>query len=59
MTKGNWERRAELASLRRAAQKEVKADKKAGIKKVSPEAAASKILAASDRCVSFTCIADR
>jgi len=50
MVKGNWERRAELAALRRTAQKEVKADKKAGIKKVSPEAASNKLLA-GDRFV--------
>ena len=43
MVKGNWERRAELASLRRAEEKERKALKKTGGKAVNPESILQKL----------------
>ena len=45
MVKGNWERRAELASLRRETAKKAKAERKAGSLTVTAEAAASKLVA--------------
>ena len=44
MVKGNWERRAELASLRRANDKIAKAERKAGSRKITTEAASNKLL---------------
>jgi hypothetical protein len=43
MVKGNWERRAELASLRREEEKERKAQRKAGDKVPSSEAVVSRL----------------
>ena len=43
MVKGNWERRAELASMRRAEEKERKALKKTGGKAVNPESILQKL----------------
>lgn len=43
MVKGNWQRRAELASKRRDDEKERKSDRKAGIKKVTSASCAESI----------------
>ena len=45
MVKGNWERRAELAALRRTNNRADKQSKKAGLLKGTAEAAASKLVA--------------
>ena len=47
MVKGNWERRAELAALRRTKDKAKKADRKAGVLRCTAEAVASRLVAHS------------